>query len=398
VVRALPVIGLADHSRLLIVVHLGLAVLAARGLERLGTAPARRAMAIAAAALAAALVVLAAGGVSARTALVAPTASLGFALAILVLAAGSSMPRALPAATWLAVLLVVADLYAAYGPRPRGGTRALPAAPPAFAPLAGRPGGGRALIANTVLPPNVAAFYEVPSLAAFEPSMSEATMQLLVQAGLTPSFHLGTVAPAEVGPTALRVLDLLGATTFMLPGPVSDATVRAHLREVRREPLALYENPHAMPRVFAVSEARVAADGGAALALVADPAIDLRRTVVLEVPPANAPHGGEAEATLVAYAPGRVRVRSTCRNACWIVLTETWARGWRATVDGRPTPALRADRALVAAAAPAGAHEVELAYRPRSVLVGAPISLLVLCALAAAALRPSRLAPPGSAR
>lgn len=388
-VGALPLIGLADHSRLLIVVHLGIAVLAARGVECLGDARARRMMEGAIAALAAALVWQAVDAGPPRVALVAAAASLGFAAALL------ALPRAPAAVAWLAVACVVADLYAAYGPTWRGGVRAFPPVPATLAPLADQPGGDRALVAHTLLPPNVATFYEVPTLAAFEPAMSEATVQLLVQAGLRPSFHLGVVAGPTVAPSSLRVLDLLGTGLVVLSDPVEGTTVGDRLQEVRREPFAVYRNPQAMPRVFVASEARVAPDATAALALLSDPSVDLRRTVVLEESATEpwrdaAPDG---EVMTLAYAPGHVRAHVTCGAACWVVLTETFAPGWRAQVDGAPAPVLRADRALVTVAVPAGAHDVEIEYRPASVRVGAPVSVLVLCLLGAAVLRARRLAP-----
>jgi hypothetical protein len=203
-----------------------------------------------------------------------------------------------------------------------------------------------------------------------------------------------------VTPSALRVLDLLGAGLVVLSDPVDDAAVRGRLEEVRREPFAVYRNPHALPRLFVAPEARVATDAMAALALVNDARVDLRRTVVLEGAAAASPNGAsvDGEVTTLSYAPGRVRARTTCGASCWLVLTETFAPGWHARVDGTPAPVLRADRALVAIAVPAGTHDVELDYRPRSVLVGAPVSLLVLCVLGAVALRARRLAPRVPAR
>jgi hypothetical protein len=348
VVSVLPLVGIADHSRLLIVVHLGIALLAARGVECLGDPRARRAMAVATAVLAAGLASLALRGAPPGARLLASAASLGFAASLLVL------PRTLPAAAWLAVVLVVVDLYAAYGPVPRGGIRAFPPPPPVLAPLAGHAGGERVLLANSVLAPNAATFYELPALAAFEPSMAEATAQLLVQAGLRPSFHLGLVAGPEVAPSALRVLDLLGAGLLVLPDPVRDAAVSSHLDEVQREPVAVYRNPHTLPRLFAATEARFATDPIGALAALGDPRIDLRRTVVIEQSSPGLPRGGshDAAATLVSYAPGLVRARTTCGDACWVVLTESYAPGWRASVDAVSAPVLRADRALVAVAVP----------------------------------------------
>jgi hypothetical protein len=260
-VGLLPLVGLADHSRLLIVVHLGIAVLAARGVECLGDPRARRTMGIALAALGTALAWHALGARPPRPSLLAAGASLGFAAALL------ALPRALPAAAWLAVGLVVADLYAAYGPAWSGGIRAFPPAPATLEALADQPGGDRALVANALLPPNVAAFYDVPTLAAFEPSMSEATVQLLVQAGLRPSFHLGVIAGPTLAPSSLRVLDLLGTGLVVLSDPVDDETARGRLEELRREPFAVYRNPQALPRLFVASDARAAGDAMAALAV-----------------------------------------------------------------------------------------------------------------------------------
>jgi len=44
--------------------------------------------------------------------------------------------------------------------------------------------------------------------------------------------------------------------------------------------------------------------------------------------------------------------------------------GWRATLDGGAAPLLRANVAFRAVPVPAGRHEVELRYRPRSLILG----------------------------
>jgi hypothetical protein len=64
------------------------------------------------------------------------------------------------------------------------------------------------------------------------------------------------------------------------------------------------------------------------------------------------------------------------------VFRRPWMPGWRATIDGRPLPVLRAHMIMPAIEIPAGAAgEVRLVYRPRSLVVGvwfAGLSLLVL--------------------
>jgi uncharacterized membrane protein YfhO len=60
---------------------------------------------------------------------------------------------------------------------------------------------------------------------------------------------------------------------------------------------------------------------------------------------------------------------------------------WRAAVDGRPATILRANVVFQAVPVPAGAHRVELVYRPRSVIWGTVITALALVMALVVALR-----------
>ena len=61
-----------------------------------------------------------------------------------------------------------------------------------------------------------------------------------------------------------------------------------------------------------------------------------------------------------------------------LVLSEIYYPGWRAAVDGVPTPILRADVALRAVAVRAGEHRVEMVFDPWSVKIGIGITLATL--------------------
>jgi uncharacterized membrane protein YfhO len=66
------------------------------------------------------------------------------------------------------------------------------------------------------------------------------------------------------------------------------------------------------------------------------------------------------------------------------VILDPFYPGWTATVDGKPTPILRADFAFQAVPVAAGTHELRLAYRNRWVTLGAAVSLGTLAVLAGA--------------
>jgi hypothetical protein len=74
----------------------------------------------------------------------------------------------------------------------------------------------------------------------------------------------------------------------------------------------------------------------------------------------------------------------TVRTAepAWLLIHETWNPAWRVWLNGRDVPLRRAQYCLVAVAVPPGVHDVEMAYRPRSVLWGVCVSAFTVLALA----------------
>ncbi|HVG22998.1 MAG TPA: hypothetical protein VND45_02490 [Thermoanaerobaculia bacterium] len=69
-----------------------------------------------------------------------------------------------------------------------------------------------------------------------------------------------------------------------------------------------------------------------------------------------------------------------------LVFRRPWLPGWRATVDGKPVPVLRANMIMPAVEVPADGFDVRLFYRPTSLVAGlaiAALSLIVLAWLAA---------------
>jgi len=141
-------------------------------------------------------------------------------------------------------------------------------------------------------------------------------------------------------------------------------------------------------------ETRRAESEDAALAAVLDPGFAPRQTVVLEradasVAPAACGEGGctPGEVEPVAAEPGRIRFRVVAEAASHLVVSADHSPGWRAHVDGRRAPVLRADYAFMAVPVAPGAHEVELWYRPRGLAPAVALSLAGLALTAVGGLR-----------
>jgi len=66
-----------------------------------------------------------------------------------------------------------------------------------------------------------------------------------------------------------------------------------------------------------------------------------------------------------------------------LVISQMDYPGWQARVDGKSAPVLRADYAFQAIAVPAGRSTVDLRFRPRSLYIGAALSVLGLLVIAA---------------
>ncbi|MCX6048047.1 MAG: hypothetical protein NT075_23345, partial [Chloroflexi bacterium] len=75
-------------------------------------------------------------------------------------------------------------------------------------------------------------------------------------------------------------------------------------------------------------------------------------------------------ATMIHYGSNELTVQVATPDAAYLVLSELWYPGWRATVNGAPAEVLRANGALRAIALPAGAATVHLWFAPISWRIG----------------------------
>ncbi|HEY52368.1 MAG TPA: YfhO family protein [Caldilineae bacterium] len=198
---------------------------------------------------------------------------------------------------------------------------------------------------------------------------------------------IAQLALPEPGPLASIDLRLLATdvTLFVRGVAIIDRVSNAHATPpVTRHPwqrihsgdVKIYENEAAFPRAFLVPNAELSPDDDLTLARMLDPAFAPAETALLAA--GEARQGGGGTAAVQHASPEQYRIDYNAAAPSTLLIAEAWYPGWQATLDGQPVPIQRADLLLSAIAAPAGQHTVLMAFRPRSLRLGAGISLAVL--------------------
>jgi hypothetical protein len=241
--------------------------------------------------------------------------------------------------------------------------------------------------------PKTGSLYRVPSIFDYEtqPSRSYAEYFTYMRTG-RPMRSLRDwywIFGSVLLPTLQRPLFDLTAARFLIVNPAATGTLAVFappLRLVHEDAAAqVFENPQALPRARYVPRAAVVAPG-AVLPDLAHGAVDPRAVALLVQPPASGFLGkdggrGSGTAEIVTDAAERVVVRVQASEPGFLFLADQHFPGWEASVNGRAQEILRANHTFRLVEVPAGASVVEFRYRPRSVAVGAVLSVLGMALL-----------------
>jgi hypothetical protein len=130
----------------------------------------------------------------------------------------------------------------------------------------------------------------------------------------------------------------------------------------------LYEFTDCLPRAHVVTDYEIA-EGAEIIDVMADPAVDLRRTAVLEKTPGQPPSPKGAaplDWKIINYSssPDRVSMEIILNSPGLLILLDYMDDHWRALVDGEDAELLRADYLMRAVALPQGKHDVQFLYSP----------------------------------
>jgi hypothetical protein len=380
---ALPVLEKSLTHYLKFGVELGLALLAARGLDRLRAGEGRRLLLVGSgavlAALAAAWLAFAGewrehGLVGTQAAWTAGAAAVALLLAGTTRLAPAARRRVVPFLVWALPALLAADLVLAHARI----NPALPAA--ALYPetgavrfLAARPGGDPRLGSDrlagvgTALQPNAALVYGLHDVRGDTPVKLHHYQEVYASFA---SPHPVYFRPIEDWESPW--LDRL-SVRWVVGRPGAPAPVPGWRLAYDGTDARVWRRPGALPLV------RWGEGGptGARLEVLAR--APGRWVIAWEVP-----RGAQRGATLLEEPRlGGTLVEDEPRGATLVVVAETWDPGWRARVDGDPAPVEAVDGVLLGVRVGPGVGRLVLEYRPEGFGWGVGLSLLGLAACGA---------------
>jgi hypothetical protein len=155
----------------------------------------------------------------------------------------------------------------------------------------------------------------------------------------------------------------------------------AGLRRIHADAdVAVYENTLAWPRAYFAESVRGMTDASEVRRTVTADGFDGRRLALVETdhPPDLPPAAGADRVALTAWDVNRLSLVSDTATPRFLVLSEMYSPGWRATIDGAETPIYRTNYLFRGVVVPAGRHTVAFVYRPSSISIGAAVSTLSL--------------------
>ncbi len=313
--------------------------------------------------------------------------------------------RSIPLWQWLAVGILLADLFlAGYNFNSRTDPQLAQASPESISFLKNDKGIFRVTSfgVGDVLKPNLAMGAGLPDIRGYDTIILKQYVEFWKAIeepdGLIYSMIRTLDKPSSLGS---KLLDFMNVKYVITKQEVqADGFRLVHEGDVR-----IYENTRVLPRAFLVDRVIPAEGREQALAHLRRADFDPRREVILEGFPSNRPAavttGDLPLPTINEYRVNTVKMAVDAPRPAVLVLSDSYFTGWQALVDGVETPIFRANGAFRGIEVPGGDHVVEFKYSPMSFKIGLLATfaclVVVLCAVGMISLRrlfrqPSRTA------
>lgn len=186
-----------------------------------------------------------------------------------------------------------------------------------------------------------------------------------------------------------KLITLLSISTIVesKTGVWYETTYPNHKKVWENDYFRLWQNPDAYPRAFIVSNIEYISDPQQILNRMYDETVNLRTTAIVEepltIPSSVDPTINEQVVVIEKYRLNDVTMQVQTPTGGLLFLSDTYAPGWKALVDGTPTPVYRTNFIFRGVLIDAGTHTVTMYYQPQSLIygiygMGAGLALLII--------------------
>src|SRR3990167_1263359 len=176
---------------------------------------------------------------------------------------------------------------------------------------------------------------------------------------------------------ARNLLDLQNVKYIISPFELPTRDLDRIYKTQTQIPYYIYQNKTVMPRVFTVSNYKVAQTSKDQIRQITSPKFDYKTTVILEKDLESRSFlQASSEAQITKYEDQNVEIEAKMTEDSILVLADAFYPGWKAYVDGKESEILAANINQRAVVLERGEHIVKFTFQPKSFKIGAAISLL----------------------
>jgi hypothetical protein len=184
------------------------------------------------------------------------------------------------------------------------------------------------------------------------------------------------------------LLDLLNIKYLLFPPSFSLQTPKLNL--IYDKEIKIFTNKDAFPRAFFVSDYQYCSDDQDAYAALSSfSSSDFKRKVILEKRPPqdfvkneNVPKAIESKVSIVSYSPGKLVIKVKNNHKGFLVISDSYHKGWRAEIDGKKVNIFRANYIMKAIPLRQGDHKISLTFFPSFLIIAILFTIIGWGALA----------------
>ncbi len=217
---------------------------------------------------------------------------------------------------------------------------------------------------NRILPPNVNAYYGIESIEGYDPIYDARYEEFIAalnrrEPNITPPFGFNRIITTPTIDSPL--LPLLNVQYILTLEDLKSPDAELMYREGNTR---IYWYKKGLPRIYPVESVKHLQSSQEMITFMYDKAFHPEKTALVEEPlavPAQ-PLAGDDTIRVTSYTGSSLTATSTLREDHFVVIANMYDASWKATVDASPVPVYRTNYIFMGLLVPKGNHTIKLSH------------------------------------